>query len=72
VKQNWNTIFNFDDSNPQYKKYHLMLKEMRQEVIKEHCKRGTQTNINSFFKHGVNNTKYVIHTFYISLAPSGA
>jgi hypothetical protein len=59
VKQNLVSIISFVDCNPQYNKYYLMLKEMRQDVVKEHYKRGTQPKTSSFFKHGFNNTKYV-------------
>jgi hypothetical protein len=47
------------DADTQYNKYYLMPKEMRQDVVIEQYKRGTQTKISSFFKHGLNNTKYV-------------
>jgi hypothetical protein len=39
--------------------YYLMLKEVKQDVVKEQYKIGTQTKITSFFKHGLNITKYV-------------
>jgi hypothetical protein len=32
---------------------------MKQNVVKEQHRRETQTKISSFFKHGLNNTKYV-------------
>jgi hypothetical protein len=31
----------------------------QQDVVKEEYQRGTKTKISSFFKHGLNNTKYV-------------
>jgi hypothetical protein len=35
VKRNLDPIISFLDSNPQYNKYYLMLREMRQDVVKE-------------------------------------
>jgi hypothetical protein len=32
---------------------------MRQDVVIEQYKRGTQTKISSYLKHGISNTKYV-------------
>jgi nucleoside-triphosphatase THEP1 len=34
VKQNLDFIISFVDSNPEYNKYYLMLREMRQHVAK--------------------------------------
>jgi hypothetical protein len=38
-----------------------MLAEMRQDIVKGQCRRGTQTQISSFFKHGLSNTKFVVY-----------
>jgi hypothetical protein len=31
---------------------------MRQDAVKEQNKRGTQTKVSLFFKHGLNNTEH--------------
>jgi hypothetical protein len=41
VKQNLDSVISFVDSNPQYNKYYLMMREMRQGIVKEQFKRGT-------------------------------
>jgi hypothetical protein len=39
-----------------------------QDVVKEQHKRGIQTKISSFFKHSLNNTKYVgYQNFFLRL-----
>jgi hypothetical protein len=45
MKQNVDSIVNFVDSNSQYNEYYLILREMRQDVVKEQNKRGIQTKI---------------------------
>jgi hypothetical protein len=52
VKQNLDPIISFVDFNPQYNKYYLMLREMRQDVVKEQYKRGTQAEISLFSNTG--------------------
>jgi hypothetical protein len=55
VKQNLDSVISFVDCNLQYNKYYLI----RQDTVKEQYKRGTHTKISLFFKHSINNTKYV-------------
>jgi hypothetical protein len=38
VKQNLNSIISFVNSNQHYNKYYLMMREMRQDTVKEHRK----------------------------------
>jgi hypothetical protein len=47
VKQTLDSSVNFVDYNPQYNKYYLMLREMRQDVVREQYKIGTKTKLNS-------------------------
>jgi hypothetical protein len=51
------SVVSFVGSDSQHNKYYLMLREMRQDVVKEQYKRGTQTKVSSFLKHGLDNTK---------------
>jgi hypothetical protein len=48
VKQNLDSIISFVDSDRQYNKRYLMLREMGQDVAREQHNRGTQTKIISF------------------------
>jgi hypothetical protein len=45
------SVISFVDSNRQYNKHYLMLKEMMQDVVKERYKRETQTKICSFLTY---------------------
>jgi hypothetical protein len=48
MKQNLDCITGFVDSSPQYNKYYLMPREMKQNMVKEQYQRGIQTKISSF------------------------
>jgi hypothetical protein len=45
VKQNLDFIISFVDSHPKNDKYYPVLREIRQEAVKEQHKRGTQNRI---------------------------
>jgi hypothetical protein len=47
---NLDSIISFVDSSPHYNRYYLMLRELRQNVVKEQYKRGTQVEISSLYK----------------------
>jgi hypothetical protein len=53
VKQTLDFIISFTDSNPQYNKYYLMLREMRRDVIKEQHKKVTQNQNKLTFLNAV-------------------
>jgi hypothetical protein len=53
-------IIIFVDSSPQYNKYCLMLREMRQDVVNECYKMRTQTKISSFFEHSLDDNNNVL------------
>lgn len=52
MKQNLDHIISFVDSNPQHNKYYLMQRKVRQDVVREQYKGGTQTEISSIFSTG--------------------
>jgi hypothetical protein len=42
------SVISFVDSNPQHHKCYLILKEIRQDVVEEQYKRGTETKISTY------------------------
>jgi hypothetical protein len=50
VRENLDAVINFIDTDPEFQKYYLIIKEMCQEIIKKQYNRAKQSTISTFFK----------------------